>query len=170
MTILAPQKAIDRLIEIGERDWYLTRNEWLPHLLRVHPEQTRQRILEIAQSDPKEYRLITNIFWERPSELDEAMLRFVLRTLETDLLDIREAFAEDPPILYHPLEFLSRITCPKLLKILQDEAGGELERLIVEVAFSRLHTNDGYLDSILENARRILNLIEGQGITTPNQP
>ncbi|MCY3868393.1 MAG: hypothetical protein OXG87_02475, partial [Gemmatimonadetes bacterium] len=36
----------------------------------------------------------------------------------------------------------------------------------VEVAFSRLHTNDGYFDHILENARRILILIEGQGITT----
>ena len=40
-----------------------------------------------------------------------------------------------------------------------------LEQLIVEVAFSRLHTNGGNLDSILENARRILILIEGQGIT-----
>ncbi len=166
LTILAPQDAIGRLIEVEERDLSSIRNEWLPHLLRVHPEQTRQRILELAQSDPKGYRLITNIFWERPNELDEAMLRFVLRTLETDLLDIREAFTEDPPILYHPLEFLSRISCPKLLKILQMEAGGELERLIVEVAFSRLHTNDGYLDYILENARRILILIEGQGITT----
>ncbi|MCY3868394.1 MAG: hypothetical protein OXG87_02480, partial [Gemmatimonadetes bacterium] len=129
LTILAPQEAIDRIIEVGESDLYLIRNEWLPHLLRVHPEQTRQRIFEIAQSDPKKgYRLITNIFWERPNELDEAMLRFVLRTLETDLLDIREAFTEDPPILYHPLKFLSRISCPKLLKILQNEAGGVLER------------------------------------------
>ena len=166
LTILDPQEAIDRLIEVEKNDLSSIRNEWLPHLLRVHPGQTRQRILELAQSDPKGYRLITNIFWERPNELDEAMLRFVLRTLETDLLDIREAFTEDPPILYHPLEFLSRISCPKLLKILQMEAGGELERLIVEVAFSRLHTNDGYLDSILENARRILILIGGQGITT----
>ena len=166
LTILAPQEAIDRLIEIEESDLSSIRNEWLPHLLRVHPEQTRQRILELAQSDLKGYQLITNIFWERPNELDEAMLRFVLRTLETDLRDIREAFTEDPPILYHPLEFLSRISCPKLLKILQMEAGGELERLIVEVAFSRLHTNDGYFDHILENARRILILIEGQGITT----
>ncbi len=166
LTILAPQEAIDRLIEVEESDLYLIRNEWLPHLLRVHPEQTRQRIFEIAQSDPKGYWLITNIFWERPDELDEAMLRFVLRTLETDLCNLREAFAEEPPILNNPLEFLGRISCPKLLKILQAEAGGELERLIVEVAFSRLHTNGGEFDYILENARRILILIGGQGITT----
>lgn len=166
LTILAPQEAIDRLIEVEENDGYLTRNEWLPHLLRVHPEQTRQRILELAQSDSRGYWLITSIFWERPNELNEAMLRFVLRTLETDLHDLKEAFTEDPPMLHHPLEFLGRIACPKLLKILQDEAGGKLEQLIVEVAFSRLHMNDGYLDSILENARRILILIEGQGITT----
>ena len=38
LTILAPQEAIDRIIEVGESDLYLIRNEWLPHLLRVHPE------------------------------------------------------------------------------------------------------------------------------------
>lgn len=166
LTILDPQEAVDRLIEVEESDLYLTRNQWLPHLLRVRPEQTRQKILEFAHSAARGYWLITSIFWERPDEIDEAMLRFVLRTLETDLRDLREAFPEDPPILNNPLDFLGRIACPKLLKILQEEAGGELERLIVEVAFSRLHTNDGYLDSILENARRILILIEGQGITT----
>ena len=166
LTILDPQEAIDRLIEGEERDWSLIRNDWLPHLLRVHPEQTRQRILELARSAPREYRLIVDIFWERPNEMDEVMLRFVLRTLETDLRNLKEVFTEAPPILYNSLEFLSRIACPKLLKILQTEAGGELERLIVKVAFSRLHTNDGYLDSILENARRILILIGGQGITT----
>ena len=166
LTILAPQDAIDRLIEIEESDLSSIRNEWLPHLLRVYPEQTRQRILELAQSDSRGYWLITSIFWERPNELNEALLRFVLRTLETDLRNLKEAFTEAPPILYNSLEFLSRIACPKLLKILQTEAGGELERLIVEVAFSQLHTNDGYLDSILENARRILILIGGQGITT----
>ena len=166
LTILAPQEAIDRLIEVEESDLSLIRNEWLPHLLRVHPEQTRQRILELAQSDLKGYQLITNIFWERPNELDEAMLRFVFRTFETDLRNFREAFSEKSSILHHPMDFLSRIACPKLLKILQEEADGELEQLIVEVAFSRLHTNDGYFDHILENARRILILIESQGITT----
>ena len=39
-------------------------------------------------------------------------------------------------------------------------------RLILEVALSRLHTNSGNFDHILENARRILLLIGGQGITT----
>ena len=166
LTILAPQEAIDRLIEIEERDLSSIRNEWLPHLLRVYPEQTRQKILQLAQSDPRRYRLIADIFWERPHELDEAMLQFVLRKFEIDLRDHREVFTEEPPILYNPLEFLSRISCPKLLKILQDEADGELERLIVEVAFSRLHTNGGDFDYVLENARRILILIGGQGITT----
>ena len=166
LTILAPQEAIDRLIEVEESDRYLTRNEWLPHLLRVYPEQTRQRILKLAQSDSRGYWLITSIFWERPDELDEALLRFVLRTLEIHLRDLREAFVEESSILHHPLDFLGRIACPKLLKILQTEADGELERLIVEVAFSRLHTNSSMFDHIRENARRILMLIGGQGITT----
>ena len=166
LTILAPQEAIDRLIEVEESDRYLTRNEWLPHLLRVYPEQTRQRILKLAQSDSRGYWLITSIFWERPDELDEALLRFVLRTLEIHLRDLREAFVEESSILHHPLDFLGRIACPKLLKILQTEADGELERLIVEVAFSQLHTNSSMFDHIRENARRILMLIGGQGITT----
>ncbi len=166
LTILAPQEVIDRLIEVEDFDRYVTRNQWLPHLLRVRPIQTRQRILELAQSVPRGYKLITDIFWERPDELDEATLRFVLRTLETDLRDLRDSFAEEPFILNNPLEFLGRIACPKLLKILQAEAGGELERLIVEVAFSRLHTNSNISDYICENARRILILMGGQGIST----
>ena len=165
LTILAPQEAIDRLIEVEASNRYVTRNQ-LPHLLRVHSGQTRQKILELAQSATRGYWLIAEIFWERPNELNEVMLRFVLRTLETDLRDLREDFAEEPSILYTPLEFLGRITCPKLLKVLQEEAGGELERLIVEVAFSRLHTNSNIFDHIRENARRILILMGGQGITT----
>ena len=166
LTILAPEKAVDRLIEVEDFDRYVTRNQWLPHLLRVGPKQTRQKILELAQSVPRGYKLIADIFWERPDELDEDTLRFVLRTLETDLHNHRESFAKEPSILNNPLEFLGRISCPKLLKILQAEAGGELERLIVEVAFSRLHTNSNIFDYIRENARRILILIGGQGITT----
>ena len=119
LTMLAPQEAVDRLIEIEESDLYLTRDQWLPNLLRVRPEQTRQRIFELAQSDPGGYWLIVNFFSERPNELDEAMLRFVLRTLESDLRDLKEVFAEEPRILYNPLEFLGRIACPKLLKILE---------------------------------------------------
>ena len=165
LTILAPQEAVDRLIEVEDFDRYVTRNQWLPHLLRVRPRQTRQRILELAQSAPGGYWLIANIFWERPDELDEAMLGFVLRTLETDLRNNRKSFAKEPSILNNPLKFLGRIACPKLLKILQAEAGGELERLIVEVAFSRLRTNSNTFDPIRENARRILILIGGQGIT-----
>ena len=164
LTIIAPQEAVDRLIEVKANSRYLNRNQWLPPLLRIHPEQTRQRILKLAQSAPRGYWLIAEIFWERPDELDEVMLRFVLRTLETDLRDLREDFTEEPS--NKPLEFLGRIACPKLLKILQAEADGELERLIVEVAFSRLYTNNNTFDSIRENARRILVLIGGQGITT----
>ena len=83
LTILAPQEAIDRLIEVEASNRYVTRNQ-LPHLLRVHPGQTRQKILELAQSATRGYWLIAEIFWERPNELNEVMLRFVLRTLETD--------------------------------------------------------------------------------------
>ena len=166
LTILAPQEAIDRLIEVEDFDRYVTRNQWLPHLLQVHPGPTRQKILELAQSATRGYWLIAKIFWERPNELNEAMLRFVLRTLETDLRDLREDFAKEPSILYTPLEFIGCIACPKLLKVLQAEAGGELERLIIEVAFSRLHTNSDIFDPIRESARRILILMGGQGITT----
>ena len=126
LTILAPQEAVDRLIEVEDFDRYVTRNQWLPHLLRVRPRQTRQRILELAQSVPRGYKLIADIFWERPDELDEATLRFVLRTLETDLRDFRESFAKEPSILNNPQKFLGSIACPKLLKILQAEADGEL--------------------------------------------
>ena len=166
LTVLAPQEAVDRLIHVEDLDRYVTRNQWLPHLLRVRPEQTRKRILELAQSDQRGYWLIARLFWERPDELDEAMLRCLLRTLEADLRDLRERYTDEPSILYNPLEFVGRIARPALLKVLRAEASREFEQLILEVAFSRLGTNSGSRDSILENARRILILIGGSGLTT----
>ena len=166
LTILDPQEAVDRIIDVNDFDRYVTRNQWLPYLLRVRPEQTRQRILEVAQSSRRGYWVIANLFLERPDELDEAMLRFVLRTLEADLRDLKDRYADEPSILHNPLELLGRIARPALLKVLQAEANREFEQLIVEVAFSRLDTNSRVRDSILENARRILIVIGGKGFTT----
>jgi hypothetical protein len=99
--------------------------------------------------------------------MDKPMLRFVLRALEKDLHDrLDEAIAENPNWLYHPLNFLGRIARLELLAILESEAGGELERMIIAVSCSRLRTNSASRDDILEGARRLLILIGGEGITT----
>ena len=99
--------------------------------------------------------------------MDEAILRFVLRALENDLRErLDEALVGDPFWLYYPLDFLGRVSHPELLVILQAKAGSELEGMITAVACSRLRTNSNIRDSIRENARRVLILMSGEGITT----
>ena len=167
LSVLDPLAAIDRLVEVGDSERYLTRDQWLPILLRAQPEWTRKRIRELTEADFKGCRSIVNLFWERPDQLDEAMLRLILRALEKELHEhLDTTIVEDPNWLYHPLDFLGRIARPELLAVLETEAGNELEQMITAVACSRLRTNSNYRDSIRENARRVLILMGGEGIST----
>lgn len=167
LSVLDPRAAIDQLVEVTESERYLTRNHWLPGLLRAEPELTRERLLALAQTESKGRLVIETLFGERPDEINGAMLRFVLRALEEDLREsLDAAIAGDPIWLDHPLRFLGRITRPDLLAILEAEAGGDLERMITAVACSRLRVNSNWRDHIREGARRLLILIGGEGITT----
>ncbi|MBI3916369.1 MAG: ATP-binding protein [Betaproteobacteria bacterium] len=167
LSVLDPLAAINRLTEVKESERYFTRNNWLPILLRAQPELTRKRIRELAEADPKGRLLVEHLFSERPDEMDEAMLRFVLRALENDLREhLGEAVTGDPIWLCHPLDLLGRIVRPEFMAILEAEAGGELERMIAAVACSCLRTNSNYRDHVRESARRILILMGGEGITT----
>ncbi|MFZ5783553.1 MAG: AAA family ATPase [Pseudomonadota bacterium] len=167
LSVLDPRAAIDRLMEVGEDERYLTRNQWLPGLLRAESELTRQRLLALAELEPQGRRNLETLFAERPDELNEAMLRFVLRTLERNLRQhLEKAPDGDPNWLFHPLRFLVAITRPDLLAILEAEAGGELERMLTVVACSRLRTNSNRHDHIREDARQLLIRIGGNGITT----
>ncbi len=167
LSVLDPPAAIDRLVEVDDAELYVFRNHWLPILLRAQPELTRRRILELAETDPPKLRFIVDLFWERPDEVDGTMLRFILRTLENDFRTHPQgALGGDQLWLYHPLDFLGRITRLELLTILEAEAGGELENMIVAAACNRLHTNSNTRDTILENARRVLILMGGDGIAT----
>ena len=167
LSVLDPLAAIERLIEVDETDLYLFRNQWLPVLLRSQPELTRRRIYELTETNPRGFLFIVDIFQDRPDDMDEEMLHFLLNSLEDNLYKhLDEVLVEDPRWLYHPLDFLGRITCPELLAILQAAADGELEKMITEIAYSRLHTNSNIRDSIRENARRVLILMSGKGITS----
>ena len=167
LSVLDPLAAINQLVAFGDTQRYLSRNNWLPVLLRAQPELTRKTIRELAETDPRGCRLIVDLFWERPDQVDEAILRFVLSALENDLRrSLDEALVGDPFWLHHPLDFLGRVTRPELLDIFEAVASSELEEMITAVACSRLRTNSNIRDSIRENARRVLILMCGEGITT----
>lgn len=166
LSVLDPLAAINRLADVGESERSLVREQWLPNLLNAHPDLTRQRILELANTSPRQRRVIEDIFWDRPDDMDASMLSLILRMLERDLREhIASGAANDPNWLYHPLDFIGRIVSPALIAILQQEAGGDLEQMIVEIAWRRLDSNSDYLDHIKENARRVLILMGGDGVT-----
>lgn len=165
LSVLDPKAAIDHLVEVEDAERSITRNHWLPVLLRAQPDLTRKRIRELAEADPSGLRLIQELFWNRPDEIDEAMFHLVLRGLEKDLRECLDE-AADPNKLYRPLGFIGRIARLDLLALLEMEVGSELESMIVTVACSRLQNNSRTRDHILENARRILILMGGEGIST----
>ena len=166
LTRLDPAMAIERLTDIEEFERYLTRNDWLPVLLRAAPALTRTRIIDLAQASPKGRRVLERLFWERPDDLDTAMLQYFLRDLEKELrARLEAAVKEDPGWLHHSLDFLGRVARLELLTLLRAEAGSELEQMITDVACSRLRDAGRYHDHVRENARRVLTLIGGEGIT-----
>ncbi len=167
LSVLDPRAAIERLVDVGETERSLSRNQWLPGLLRAEPALARQHVLAMAKLEPKGRRTIEILFSQRPNELDENLLQFVIRSLEADL---REYFAVagegDLTWLIQPLKFLGQIIRPDLLAILEAEAGGDFERMITEAASSRLQSNSNWRDHVREEARKVLILIGGGGITT----
>ena len=165
LAVLDPQEAINRLADIDDEQEFF-RNEWLPLLLRADSERTRTRLRELAVSELRGLRLIEQYFEKRPADLDEETLALVLRMRETQLRDdLGEVTTKDILWPYFPLRFLGRMCCPGLLRSLQDEAGGQLEAMITELACSRLRGNSRVQDNILEAARRTLVLFAGSGIS-----
>ncbi|MBF0628726.1 MAG: HEAT repeat domain-containing protein [Magnetococcales bacterium] len=163
---LDPDKAIELIANMDEMVLSMTRNWWLPLMMHVRPHQTCQKILDLAQVTSQKHRLIADLFSEHANNLDEPMLHFFLRTLETDLRErLSQANAGNQNWLFYPLQLLKRITRPELLNILAMEAGGELEKMIVQFAVYRIPYLNRHHDHLIEDIHRFLLLIGGEGLT-----
>ena len=168
LTIIDPAQALERLADVDDVQLLGFRNRWLPVLLHNQPDLTRRRILELAEADSRGFMRINDLFGERPNQIDEPILRFLLRTLERELHEhLEPAIAGDPLWLSFRLKFLSRITGPELLAVLEAEVNSDLERMITQVACSQVDTPSGrYHDHVFESARRILLAMGGSGLAT----
>ena len=167
LAILDPREAIERLADVRDFDRYVSRNRWLPFLLRSHPTALRQRIRGLGDTHAQTLWLIAELFTERANQIDPATLRFLLDALRRTLRDHSPSVLEDVPAwLDKALDLLARIARNELLAVLREEADGELERMIAAVACSRLRSNSNVLDPVVENARRVLIMISGDGTTT----
>jgi hypothetical protein len=165
LSVLDPRAALERLVDVDDAERSLSRDNWLPGLLRASSELTHERILTLATAHTKGRSVVEDLFASRPNEASEDMIRFVVRRLEHDLrANYTAALTSDPIWLYYPLDFLSGIARLDFLQVLHAEASGELERMLTEVACSRLGDKGRMRDHVLEGARRILILIGGDGI------
>lgn len=166
LSALDPADTIDRLSDVDEGERYFYRNQWLPILLHTNPEATRLRILELAKGEAKGQRLIELLFWERPNQIDVASLEFILSELKSEIqVRKKETLSRNTNWPHHTFEFLSRISAPILLDVLFSKRCSELEWLITEVALSRIDGRSMDYDHTLENSRKILLKIGGDGIT-----
>ena len=166
LSVIDPAQAVERLGDIDDLQLVGFRNGWLPILLHDQPDRARQRILELAEAaGEKGFMRVTDLFGDRPNQIDQPTLRFLLRTLERELREHMEAALAGNPIwLSFRLEFLRRIARPELLAVLEEQKGGHLERMITDVACSQLDTiAGGNYDRVFEGARRVLLTIGGDG-------
>lgn len=168
LAVLDPGQALERLADVDDMQLLGFRNRWLPVLLHNQPGPTRERILQLAEADSRGFQRINDLFGERPNQIDEPILRFLIRTLQRELHEhLDPAIAGDPLWLSFRLEFLSRITRPDLFAVLESEMVGDLQKMIIQVACSQVETLSGRNhDRVFETARRILLAIGGPGLGT----
>lgn len=166
MSMLDPALALERLDSVPDSVRELFRSHWLLPLLRREPQGTRRRLLQMARSRERGRRLIENVFAGRVDELGEELFEFELTALEADLRqNLAAAQVQEPMWLYGPLQFVGSVSDPLLLGRLQSRAGGSLEKMITQVAVSRLSQVSDSVDRVLEGVRRVLILIGGVGLT-----
>lgn len=166
LAVLDPITAIDKLAGTHESELYFFRSHWLPILLQRHPDLTRRKLLELAEANSEGARFIENIFNERPDDMNEAMLRFILHKLTIELQQrFDECTGGEPHWLNRPLALLGSIVRKDFLAILEEEAGCEFERMLTEIAYAQLRTNSRVFNHLLDRARRVLILIGGEGLT-----
>ena len=166
LAILDPDAALDHLADVADVDRYVSRNQWLPVLLRADAKLTRRRILDLAEAFG-DSNSIVDLFWERPHEIDEPLLLAILRDLKGRLRTrLDERPAGEVAWAGRILDFLSRVSNPQLLPLFEHEAGGELERLIVKLACGRLDSNSRTRDTMRDSAHVVLKFIGGEGAVT----
>lgn len=162
---LDPDLAIKKLPEIYRFELAASRGWWLPQLLRVRPDATRRKLLEMAHNRDHGSKLLDNLFTGRANQLDAAMLRFRLRELESALEVHSLSACQGHPWITFPLRLLNEVTRPDLLEVLRQEVGSPLEHMVTEVACKRVPGRSDFSDHVLEECRLFLININGNGIT-----
>lgn len=163
---LDPDRAIACLADFPRSELAMARNWWLPHLLEINPAEIRRRLLEIAGNYPGGWRLLDELFADRADDLDEEMLRFHLRAFEADLkANLQSTCSNDVLWPHFAVRVPNNIGRPDLLAVLREEAGGDLERMVADVACSRVSGRSNHHDGVLEGCRQFLIRVGGTGIT-----
>lgn len=163
---LDPDLALQHLADDSDSNIVSYRDWWLPDLLHARPEQTKRRLLEIAERAPNGHRFIEHLFSGRANELDKALLAFLLRSFKARLSEnLQAACGSDPIWATFPLRLFNEISRPELLALLAEKSEGELESMVVHLACSRIGRLAGSHDHVLEDARTFLILLSGTGIT-----
>ncbi|MCG8610215.1 MAG: hypothetical protein MI864_06730, partial [Pseudomonadales bacterium] len=164
---LDPDLAIEKLSETEESELVISRTQWLPQLLHLHPGKTRTKLFEIAKNERRGRRFIERLFNDWPDQLDTALLVFLLRALEADLSSKIETMCQqNAHWITSPLRLLNRINDPNLLDNLRKDAGEDLVSMVLKVAQNCVDSKFSMSqDHVLEECRQFLIRVGGIGIT-----
>lgn len=142
------------------------RGWWLPDLLHDRPNETRNKLLEIARINPDGRRSIEQLFQGRGNELDKLLLDFILHSFQENLSRNFDVTSQSDPIwITFPLRIFNEISKPDLLTLLVEKSKGELENMLVKLASRRIGRYGRSHDHVLEEIRTFLIILSGSGIT-----
>lgn len=163
---LDPDLALRHLGDDVGGNFVMYRGWWLPDLMHARPNETRNRLLEIAMQNQEGRSFIEQLFQGRANELDQPLLDFLLDSFKERLRrNFQATCAGDAIWITFPLRLFNEISRPELLAFLVDKSEGELENMLVQLACSRIGRAGGSHDHALEEARTFLILLSSSGIT-----
>lgn len=167
LAYLVPDEAMKVFFSLDKEELLFSRNRWLPVLLQTRPKEIRAQLLAYAEKNYGDNIFIAGLFKERSDELDEALLCFLLRSLEKDMQNKFEQSCDKVSIHSALLNCLAGVTRPELLRILAKEAGGNFESMLAKLACNHVQkVIDGRVDEFLDHASRLLFKIGGDGFAT----
>ena len=163
---LDPDLALRHLGDDKGGNFLMYRGWWLPDLIHARPNETRNRLLEIAKRNQEGRSFTEQLFQGRANELDQPLLDFLLDSLIERLRrNLQATCAGDAIWITFPLRLFNEISRSELLAFMVDKSKGELENMLVQLACSRIGHSGGSHDHALEEARTFLILLSSSGIT-----
>ena len=158
---ISPEDAVDYLDRC--ENIYFSRGWHIHLLLKLAPEITRKKLLELLQASQEPWQ--TALFYQgSEDDIDYPTLNFLLDKLENILDDMKVTPPDDKTIpLWHPLDCLSKLWGIEHIECFQNRKDSSLETKLTDWLLQKGGLKSEYADDELSNCIQLLYKIGGAG-------